>query len=98
VCVVRETSTGRFHLSQFGRAIGGPDREAPFRFQVLDAAGEPLAESGEVTAKELGIAERGRCDYDADNYHQTDFVMWEEGQGLVPYQALAKRVRNWIYF
>jgi hypothetical protein len=98
VCVVRETDTGRFHLAQFGQSIGGPNRDKPFRFEVFSADGELLAQSGKVTAKELGIAERGRGDYDADRYHQTDFLIWEEGERLVPHRAPAKRVPKWIFY
>ncbi|NOJ90185.1 hypothetical protein HNV26_31965 [Myxococcus xanthus] len=98
ICSIRETGTGRFHLSQMGKTIGGSERDVPFRFQVVDASGGVIAESSEETARGLGIAERGRRDYDADKYHQTDFMKWECGQGLVPFQALARRVRHWAYY
>lgn len=98
VCIIRETSEGRFHLGHFGKSIGGQDRDVPFKFRVIDVTGRLLAESAPATAAELGIAVVGRGDYDGDNYRQRDFMRREAGKALVPHQALARRVPGWKYF
>jgi len=92
---IRETANGRFHLSGFGVAIGGPNRDVPFTFHVLDAQGELIAESAASTATELGIAERGRGDYDRNQFRQTDFFVARDGGAPQPCSAIARRVR-WL--
>ena len=87
--VVKETSSGRFHLAGFGVTCGGMDRATPFVLVVQDQRGREIGRSHPTTAQELGIAERGRGDYDLDKFHRTDFLKVVGGR-LVP-SAQARR-------
>lgn len=89
---VRETQNGRFHLSGFGVGCGGADRNESFIFVVRDRHGCEVARSLPTTARQLSITERGTQDYDADNYHLTDFF----SRGPVPHAALARRLQ-WTF-
>ncbi len=90
---VRETSTGRFHLAGFGAEYGGSDRDESFIFVVRDRHGCEVARSLPCTARQLSIAERGRRDYDANRFHQSDFFKRDAGGGPIPHSAIARRAR-----
>ena len=93
---VRETSTGRFHLVGFGAEYGGTDRDESFIFVVRDRQGCEVARSLPYTARQLSIAERGRRDYDADRFHQSDFFKRDAGGGPIAHSAIARRAR-WTF-
>ena len=90
--IVRETRTGRFHLSNFGVTTGGSDRTQPFIIIVQDARGHVIAESDVVTAASLGIADRGREDYDCDKFRQRDFFVRDPHNTVKPASPIARRV------
>lgn len=85
---VKENENGKTHLQNFGVRIGGVDRRSPFVFRVFDAKEELIAESLPVTAHDLGIAARGRMDYDRNKFHQSHF--FQDGQ---PHSAIGRRIR-----
>lgn len=93
---VMETSTGRFHLAGFGVDCGGTDRNESFVFVVRDGYGREVARSLPTTARQLLIAERGRRDYDANRFRQTDFFKRATGGRPVPDSAIAGRCR-WTF-
>jgi hypothetical protein len=93
VAEIHESRNGRFHLNKFGVEIGGENRDKPFVFRIFNAAGTVIAESCEVTARGLGIAEKGRTDYDRNLFHQKDFFA-QNGQ---PNSPIARRVKKWFY-
>ena len=93
---IRENPAGRFHLTRFGVNYGGTDRNERFVIVVRDRHGNEIARSLPTTARQLSIAERGRQDYDANCFHQTDFFAWDDdAQRAVPRSAIARRAR-WI--
>lgn len=93
---VVETSTGRFHLAGFGVNCGGTDRNESFVFVVRDRYGREMARSLPATARQLLIAERGRREYDANRFHQTDFFKRAADGRPVPDSAVARRCR-WTF-
>lgn len=86
---IRYNRNGRCHLDGFGITTGGPNRDKPFIFRVINQAGMIEAESEVHTAETLRIAEDGRENYDTDTFRQTDFF-----KNSRPHTALARRV-NW---
>ena len=90
---VRETPTGRFHLTDFGVECGGTSRDESFIFVVRDQHGCEVAHSLPATARQLSIAERGTRDYDANRFHQTDFFKKDAGGVPVPHSAIARRAQ-----
>lgn len=93
---VRETSTGRFHLTGFGVKCGGADRNGSFVFVVRDRDGREVARSLPTTARQLSIAERGRRNYDANRLRQRDFFKRAADGRPVPDSAVARRCR-WTF-
>jgi hypothetical protein len=90
---IRETENKRFHLNEFGRAVGGKERDKQFVFVVKDRRTNEIARSEPVTAAELRIAERGRGDYDNNKFHQKDFFKRDDETGTPqPHSAIARRV------
>ena len=89
--IVKENTNGRFHLSDFGISIGGPTREKLFIILVKDVDDNLLARSRPVSAKVLGIANRGTMDYNRDSFFQRDFFVYKDGEIAVPFSAIARR-------
>lgn len=93
---IEENDKGKFHFKDFGQSTGGSDRDLPFIIRVFDKSSKALvARSEPVTAKDLGIGESGRRDYDLDNYRQYDFFVKVQSQ-VIPNSAIALRV-PWAY-
>ncbi|WP_426750713.1 hypothetical protein [Myxococcus sp. Y35] len=87
-----ETDTGRFHLTGFGVSTGGVNRDIPFVFRVIDRRNKVLLESQPTTAAALGIAARGRVDYNRDGFHQRDIVVRDSSSRQVtPASAIGRR-------
>ena len=93
---IRENAAGRFHLERFGVRCGGIDRDEVFFFVVRRSDGEEIARSSPTTARDLGIAERGRKDYDLDLFHRTDFFVARGALPPIPGSAIARRA-TWEY-
>jgi len=91
--IVQENPNGRFHLTGFGAAVGGADRGQPFTFVVQDVDGRVLLSSHPQTAVELRIGADGREHYDANRYSNTDFVVRNSDDDVVPHSALGRRVK-----
>ena len=93
---VNETRSGRFHLSGFGVSAGGVTRDTPIAFRVIGRSGRVLLQSHPTTAASLGIAGRGREDYDANGFRQSDLVVRDPSTGvLTPNSAIGRRI-PWI--
>lgn len=89
---IKETTSGRFHLNGFGVTFGGPNRNIPVTFVVIDSTGKILLRSKPTTAKDLGIAARLRGDYDADKFRSSDIVVRDSAGNIVPGNALGRRI------
>ena len=85
---IQPSSTGRFHLTGFGKSTGGINRDIKFIFRVFDEKNQIIAESHPHTAAELGIAAAGRQDYDRDQFRQSDFFVNGKANS-----SIARRVR-----
>jgi len=90
--LIRESASGRFHLAGFGISIGGANRRRVFVVIVLDRGGNIIMKSHPTTALDLGIAARGRGDYDNDNFHQADIVVRDRTGAVVPHSAIGRRI------
>jgi hypothetical protein len=96
VFTIKESDTGRFHLRGFGEKYGGKNRDRPFKFRVVDQHDRLIAESCEVTAAKLRIAEKSQGHYNSNQFLQSDFFVQMGGEGPKPHSAIAKRVK-WYF-
>ncbi len=91
--IIKENTNGNFGMSGFGINIGGNDRNNKFRFVIQNVKGQDIYVSDETTAKELGIAARGRGDYDKNCFWKSNFIQINDNE-LILSSAISRRI-NW---